>query len=55
LSITVIIIIGAVVLAVLGVLLGVILIFSRRSQQLNNQYGAEFDRSVKAIGEVKKD
>lgn len=54
-SIIWIIVIAVVVLALFGVLFGLILIVSRRSQQLNNQFGAEFDRTVKAIVGEKKD
>lgn len=55
LNVTIIILIAVAVLAVIGVLIAIILIASKRSQALNNQFGAEFDRTVKAIGGEKKD
>jgi hypothetical protein len=51
---TTIIIIVVLVLAIVGAIVGPLLARRRRSKQLHNQYGSEYDRTVQALGTEKK-
>jgi hypothetical protein len=48
------IIVAVVLILVIGTLLGAIFSRRRRSKQFHDQYGAEYDRTVKASGNEKK-
>jgi hypothetical protein len=42
------------VLVIMGVLLALIFIRQKRAQQLHDQFGAEYDHTVEALGNEKK-